>query len=394
MNTVNLEVWHMYNDHEEQYEVDDFDEDIKRRKELLEEAKQLQEAENWNEVFKDVLALRKKWKQIHYWESAYEDELEEEFDGYLDTFYAKRNEGYQSNQALKEELIAQAKKLSISEEWNRATEEMNELMAQWKASGSAGKDHDESLWQSFNEARQIFFDRKHEHWKELQSKFKNAGQAKQELIAKAAALCDSEEWQKTSEAFRVLMEEWKAAGSAGRDQEDSLWNQFNEHRQKFYDRRSKYYDEVREQQNQKYEEKKALVEQAKKIVERKEFTKELTAQMKQLGVDWKKIGACGKEKEDEIWKEFRLTMDAYFNGMKEFNDQKHLQWKQRMIEIRNRKQDMIQNQKRQIKYLEQEIVGLIGERAILETEEEIEEKKEFIKQLEAELADIEKKLAE
>lgn len=394
MNTVNMEVWQMYNDHDEQYEVDDFDEDIKRRKELIEQAKQLQATEDWNEVFKEITALKRKWKQIHYWESAYEDELAEEFDSYMDAFYAKRKEGYQSNQTLKQELIEQAKKCAASKEWNRATEEMNELMSQWKAIGTAGKDSDDALWNEFNEARQTFFDRKHEHWETLQEKFKNAGQVKQDLIAQAKALKDSDDWQKASEAFRKLMEDWKLAGSAGRDQEDSLWNEFNEHRQYFYDRRSKHYDELREEQNQKYEQKQALVEKAKAIVARKEYTKELTAPMKQLGVDWKQIGSCGKDKEDQIWKEFRSVMDAYFQGMKEFNDQKHLQWKQRMIEIRNRKQDMIQNQKRQIKYLEQDIVGLIGERAILETEEEIAEKKEFIKQLEAELADIEKKLAE
>ena len=65
-----------------------------------------------------------------------------------------------------------------------------------------------------------------------------------------------------------------------------------------------------------------------------------------------------------------------------------------MIDARNRKQDMIQNQRRQIKRLQNDIVGLIGERAIKETEEEIAEKEEFIKELEADLEDIEKTLAE
>ena len=45
---------------------------------------------------------------------------------------------------------------------------MNELMQQWKASGTAGKETDDELWDAFNAARQKFFDRKHEHWENLQ----------------------------------------------------------------------------------------------------------------------------------------------------------------------------------------------------------------------------------
>ena len=116
--------------------------------------------------------------------------------------------------------------------------------------------------------------------------------------------------------------------------------------------------------------------------------------MKDLNVEWKTIGSCGKDKEDQVWKEFREIMDAYFNGLKQWNEQKHQQWRQRMMDARSRKQELVQNQKRQIKRMQDEMVGLLGQRAIDEMEERIEEKKEFIQQLEEELADIEKRLNE
>lgn len=65
-----------------------------------------------------------------------------------------------------------------------------------------------------------------------------------------------------------------------------------------------------------------------------------------------------------------------------------------MMDARSRKQELVQNQKRQIKRMQDEMVGLLGQRAIDEMEERIEEKKEFIQQLEEELADIEKRLNE
>ena len=111
-------------------------------------------------------------------------------------------------------------------------------------------------------------------------------------------------------------------------------------------------------------------------------------------MQWKQIGSCGKDHEDQIWKEFRSVMDAYFDGLKEWNEQKHAQWHQRMVEARTRKQELIQNQKRQIQRMKEEMVGLLGQRAIDDMQDRIEEKEDFIAQLEAEVEDIDKTLSQ
>ena len=384
----------MYQENDDMLEVNDFDEDIRRREELIEEAKNIPADADWNEVMHQVNDLRRRWRRIQYWDSAYEETLAEEFDSYIDAFYAKRREFYQSAQKLKEELIEQARKVALSEEWNQATEEMNALMQQWKAAGSAGKETDDALWEQFNAARQQFFDRKHEHWEQLQGKFENARQVKENLIEQAAALEDSQEWQKTSEKFRKLMDEWKAVGSAGREHEDALWEKFNSSRQKFYERRNAHYDELHQVQGERYDAKKKLVAQAKEIADARSYTRENTKVMKDLGVEWKKVGSCGKEHEDQIWKEFRSIMDEYFDGLKQWNEQRHSQWRQRMKDARARKLELIQNQKRQIQRMKEEMVGLLGQRAIDDMQDRIDEKEDFIEQLEAEVADIDRSLNE
>lgn len=384
----------MYQENDDMLEVNDFDEDIRRREELIEEAKNIPADADWNEVMHQVNDLRRRWRRIQYWDSAYEETLAEEFDSYIDAFYAKRREFYQSAQKLKEELIEQARKVALSEEWNQATEEMNALMQQWKAAGSAGKETDDALWEQFNAARQQFFDRKHEHWEQLQGKFENARQVKENLIEQAAALEDSQEWQKTSEKFRKLMDEWKAVGSAGREHEDALWEKFNSSRQKFYERRNAHYDELHQEQGERYDAKKKLVAQAKEIANARSYTRENTKVMKDLGVEWKKVGSCGKEHEDQIWKEFRSIMDEYFDGLKQWNEQRHSQWRQRMQDARARKLELIQNQKRQIQRMKEEMVGLLGQRAIDDMQDRIDEKEDFIEQLEAEVADIDRSLNE
>lgn len=382
----------MYND--DNYDVSDLGEDIKLRETLLAEAKTIDMEGDASEVNRILTDLRKKWRRIYYWESAYEDQLMDEFDAVLDQFYGKLRAGYQSNQAMKEALIEKAKDLISMDSLQEATKHANDLMEQWKMIGSSGKEFDDQLWNAFNDARQAFFDRKRQNWEEMQVKFANAREVKEALIEKAKAVADSEDWQAISDHHKALLEEWKAVGSAGKEFEDSLWNTFQENRQKFFDRREVYYQQIREELDQKYEVKKGLVEKAKAIQTSEAYTKENTQAMKELNVLWKQVGSCGKPREDEIWGEFRSVMDAYFDGMKQHNEQKHVQWRQRMQEIRNRKLEMIQTQKRQIKYMQDEMVGLLGQRAIDEMQEDIEDKEDFIKELEDEIADIDKKLAE
>lgn len=383
----------MYEDNDNLYLVSDMDEDIKKRKELIEEAKNINADKNWNEIYRQISDLRRKWRRISSWESAYEDSLNEEFESYIDALYAKRNEVYKNASGIKEELIAQAKKVAASNDLKHATEEMNELMNQWKQAGSAGKD-DDALWESFNEIRQSFFDKKHEQWEQLQTKFSDAAAAKQDLIQQAKELANSEEWQKTSTKFKELMDAWKAAGSAGREKEDDLWNEFNEYRQTFYKARNTYYEKLHVLQDQNLEAKNELIARAKAINETKSYSRENTKQMKELGVEWKKIGSCRKEKEEAVWKNFKEQMDQYFDSLRQANEQKHLQWKQRMMEVRTRKDELMQEQKRQIKRMQEDIGNVLGERAISELEQRIEDKKKFIEELEAQIKDIDSQLAE
>ena len=65
-----------------------------------------------------------------------------------------------------------------------------------------------------------------------------------------------------------------------------------------------------------------------------------------------------------------------------------------MQDARARKLELIQNQKRQIQRMKEEMVGLLGQRAIDDMQDRIDEKEDFIEQLEAEVADIDRSLNE
>ncbi len=381
----------MYNN-ENKFIENDIDANVEKRNELIEAIKAIAAMEDSQIDMREVSAIKKRWNRIPSWESAYEQQLEEEFDKYINEINAKRSEISASNQNAKEALIREVEELLPEAGKKSAAVRINELMDEWKAIRSAGREIDEELWQKFSSARKAFFDARHKYFDEMKERFEEVKQIKEELIAKAAEYSDSKDVEKTSEIYQELMQKWKEAGSAGREADDDLWERFTAARQAFFDYRKTYYDELHEVYAANSQKKEALIAEAKEVLAKEEYSKADTEFMKDLNVRWKEIGTCGRYRDERIWRKFRDVMDKYFDGLKKINDEKHENWLKRMEEAKERKIELIEDQKRQIARLEQLNKELLGSSAIEENEARIEDKKEFIAKLEEEIADIEKSI--
>ena len=383
----------MDNDYRDEFEtVDDMEADIQKKKDLISKAEELSQSEDIRGAMREANGLQRQWKKIHHWESMEDEDLRNKFDALMDVIYGKQDELNAQIIKAKEDIIAKAEEIAKSTQWQKATKELTDLMTEWKQAGKAGKDIDDKLWESFNNARQTFYQRKQEHWEEMKTGFEKAKETKEALIEEAKSLEDSEQWQKTATRFKDLMTQWKLAGSAGREFEDDLWQQFNGARQAFYTRRNEFYENLHAIQNENYQAKLDIIEKAKAIEETQNYSKENTEAMKNLSQDWKAVGSCGKDKEDQIWADFRAVMDSYFNGLKDWTDKRHEDWKDRMKDAADRKKEQIETQKRQIRQLSDRSNGLISQSEMDSIENQIADKEEFIKKLESQIEDIEKKV--
>lgn len=142
-----------------------------------------------------------------------------------------------AGRADKEQLIVETERIADSNSWRSTAERMAQLMELWKQAGAGGGAEDEALWQRFKTARSRFFDRRSEHAAKLKQSRHAGEQAKEDLIAQAGALAGSTDWDATFEAMQVLMEQWKAAPSAGRRQDEELWQRFRAAREPFFEAR-------------------------------------------------------------------------------------------------------------------------------------------------------------
>jgi len=134
----------------------------------------------------------------------------------------------------KKRLIRQAKVLAQSEDWRVAGQELANLYKQWKAAGTAGREHDDKLWAAFGKHTSEFRKRRQRHFAELNRLAKAKGETKQRLIAEAEALGSVSDYKRASGQLKDLMVRWREVGHAG-NLESGLWERFCSARQAVYD---------------------------------------------------------------------------------------------------------------------------------------------------------------
>ncbi len=372
---------------DEMYDVIDIDEAIKQKQELITKAKELSEQET-GDLIKAAARLRRKWRRIPYWESAYEDQLAQEFDGYLGVVYSRRHLVTEANVEAKRALIEEVK----GYDQNVPGTKLAESLERWKKVGSAGHEADEELWQEFADARHAFLEKKRVYWNERREHYDEAKAIKERVVEEAKALAEEDNFRKASARFEELLQEWKDAGYIGdRDYEKELWQEFSEARRNFNKKRGAFYSELHARQKEAYTAKTALIAEARAILEGGNYTREDTEKMKELNAKWRTLGNCGRDKEDGVWKEFRSVMDEYFDVIRGNREERQARYQERLGDLRSRKLDQIASQRRQIERLRQEAMETLSEREANEINEEIADKEEYIAELEKEIAELEEK---
>jgi hypothetical protein len=99
-------------------------------------------------------------------------------------------------------------------------------MTEWKAAGHAGRDQEQALWERFSASRRAAFDRRRSMAAERDRARGGARAAKRALIEQAQALVEPFDAAVAEPAMATQMEAWRAAGSAGRADDEELWQAF------------------------------------------------------------------------------------------------------------------------------------------------------------------------
>lgn len=138
---------------------------------------------------------------------------------------------------------------------------------------------------------------------------------RKELISKAKQLKVRTDWKEASTAFDELNQQFKAVGTAGdRDQDTLQWDQFKEQEREFRTRRQAHFDQMEKEFAERAQAKQQICEEAELHQDSGDF-KETGQRLRDLMDRWKQVGFAGREHDEALWRRFQ-------GARKLFNDRR------------------------------------------------------------------------
>lgn len=361
--------------------VEELEKDIRHKYELCRKLDTFNESTT-NEQIEQI---KQDFANITNWQTAKEEEYNDWFTKGL-AKVALRKEKAVKNAAEKEELVTKAKALETSTSWRETQEAFHHLQDHWQEIGHAGEKENE-LWNAFKQARKEFNKKRKEYFADLDTIHAQIKDKKEELIKEVQeVLTDSNNFNSLSVKMEKWMADWKALGSAGRDEDDKLWEVFNGLRQKFYTARKEFFKQRNEEFASSIEKKKELITKAKEIVDSGDLGKENTEKMKSFDVEWKAAGYSGRKENDRIWETFKEIKEQFWAA-------KHKANQDRFQEILNHKEQLVETLRKEINALQENIFEVDDYEDIHDMERQIDRKKTMVTQINADIDDLKKKIA-
>jgi hypothetical protein len=217
---------------------------------------------------------------------------------------AKRDEFRAAQTARKETLAAEAEDLAANAtQWKAAGDRLREILEEWRTISGLDRKTDDALWKRYSTARETFNRRRGSHFAELDRERAGARQAKEALCERAEELSGSTDWGATSSTFRDLLTEWKAAGRAAKDVDDTLWQRFKAAQDIFFSARNAASSERDAEFRANAEAKEALLAEAERV-----DTSDLEAAraaLRTIGDKWDAIGKVPRERGADLERRLR-----------------------------------------------------------------------------------------
>ena len=296
--------------------LEDLEGGIAKKKELAREAEILARGEGGEETEEQMQNIQKEWSELKNWDTPVERDLQKRFDNAVGE-YGPRQEAMKQNRTEKEAVVAKAEELKDSTNFRDARNTLRDLRNQLNEIGSAGASADEKFSKTLNELDRDLRAKQREYYDNLEANRAAAKVKKEEIIAKTReTVTGVTNWKDAGNKLNSLFDEWKAAGSAGHEEDENLWAQFNELRQQFRKGRQQFFDERAKKWEASIETKKKLIEEAKEISAKNDYGRANTDRMKELDKEWRAAGYSGKDQNDALWDEFNQSKEVFWDAKK------------------------------------------------------------------------------
>ena len=139
---------------------------LKKKEALCARADALADSTDWVKTADAMKTLQAEWKAVGPVTRGNEKAVWERFRASCDKFFTRRQEDlkqrkqdWTENLKRKEALVAEAKQLSESTEWEQSASRIKRLQVDWKTIGPVKKSKSDAIWNEFRAACDLFFER-------------------------------------------------------------------------------------------------------------------------------------------------------------------------------------------------------------------------------------------
>jgi hypothetical protein len=183
------------------------------------------------------------------------------------------------------------------------------------------------LWDRFRSTCDHFFNNRDLYFKKLDGDKVENLKVKEGLCAQVENLDSIESNSEKFNLIKKVQAEWKTIGPVDRNIAEDLWKRFRKPIDAFFEERKDKFEIEQKSREENFLLKEALCKQAIDLSESKSW-KDTSEKMKALQAEWKKIGPAPREKDKDIWVNFRSACDNFFTRMKDhyrqLDDQREL----------------------------------------------------------------------
>ncbi len=279
-------------------------------------------------------------------------------------------------------LVAEAEQVAAGQNWRVGPEKLRALFDEWKSLPRLDRATDDDLWKRFSAARTTYTRRRKVHYSELTASRDAVKAAKDQLIGEAEALRSSTDWGPTTARHRVLMDRWKAAGSAAKDVDDALWERFRAARQAFFEAREAHDAERSQTEETNLAARQALLAEAEALLPVRDLTGARRA-MRGIRERWDATG--------HIPRSAVATVDARLRTVEEaLRGAEHHEWRRTDPEARRRAERTAEQLRPSITRLERDAAAARDRddtRALREAEEALTARRQWLVQAEKIIAE-------
>ena len=200
---------------------------------------------DWDVKSKELVELQKMWRTIGFAPKKDNNKIYERFRTACDTFFTKKREFYSKNKEIQQnnlqqkiDLCVQAEALRDNTDWRKATQDFINIQKKWKEIGPIPRKHSDIIWKRFRAACDFFFDKKSEHFSDVDTEQVDNLKLKEDIIAELENFKPSADVNENLKLLKDIQRRWTEIGHVPFKKKDALQNKFREEISKLFDQLS------------------------------------------------------------------------------------------------------------------------------------------------------------